>query len=555
MTVAWPANSVGPFDQFCIAVKPQVTKTDYAGMDQPLIQSRIMQQQQQPQQPPNAVDPNDYFENRQQALQVYRQHHPIYPHSFRVDLSLPEFITRYSHLTNDQQLPETCRVAGRLMRRASSGASIYFYNLYADDVKIQVMARRNFYNSDQAFNQINDLLRRGDIVGVIGHPARTRRGELSIIPTEIQLLAPCLHMLPDEAITDPETRSRQRYLDLIINPETRRVFVTRSQIIHHIRRYLTDRRFIEVETPMMNRIPSGASARPFVTHHNDLNADLYLRIAPELYLKTLVIGGFERVFEMGKQFRNEGIDTTHNPEFTTCEFYMAYADYTDIMTMTEELLSGLVLAINGSYQVHYNGQVIDFTPPFQRYSMLDDLQRCGNFTFPPDVLTSLAQPNADSPDSAANQFLRNLCQEREIVCSPPLTTSRLLDKLVGTYLEPLCVNPTFICDHPMIMSPLAKAHRSRPGLTERFELFANGFELCNAYTELNDPTDQRARFAAQQAGGDPEAHRVDTDYCVALEYGLPPTGGWGLGIDRLTMLLTNRPTIKDVILFPMLRPN
>jgi lysyl-tRNA synthetase class II len=421
-----------------------------------------------------------------------------------------------------------------------------------------------------------------------------------------------------------ETRFRQRYLDLIVNPEVQDIFRTRSRIISGVRRYLDDRGFLEVETPMMNMIPGGATARPFITYHNELDLQLYMRIAPELYLKQLVVGGLDRVYEIGKQFRNEGIDLTHNPEFTTCEFYQvgralrcrgagavqtwrsrrgacrpsvpgaglgplecqpqswlgatldpphknkstthtqththrhthtytrthahhpqAYADYNDLIAMTEELVSGLVLSIKGSYKIQYHpdgpeGKAIDidFTPPFRRISMVSGLEEALGVKLPGDL---------DSEE--ARLALVELCKKHGVECSPPHTTARLLDKLVGEFIESQCINPTFICDHPQIMSPLAKWHRALPGMTERFELFVNCKEVCNAYTELNDPLRQRQLFqqqAAAKAQGDDEAMFVDENFCTALEYGLPPTGGWGLGIDRFTMMLTDKNNIKEV---------
>lgn len=305
---------------------------------------------------------------------------------------------------------------------------------------------------------------------------------------------------------------------------------------------------------MMNMIAGGAAARPFVTHHNDLNMRLFMRIAPELYLKKLVVGGLNRVYEIGKQFRNEGIDLTHNPEFTTCEFYMAYKDYYDLMEITENMLSGMVYELtNGSYKIKYHADgldkdpiEIDFTPPFRRIDMIEGLEEMAGLSIPKDLTSA-----------EANQYLKDACLKYEIKCPPPETTARLLDKLVGHFLEETCVNPTFIINHPEIMSPLAKWHRTKPGLTERFELFINKHELANAYTELNDPVVQRQRFADQlkdRQSGDDEAMALDETFCTALEYGLPPTAGWGLGIDRLTMLLTDSQNIKEVLLFPAMKP-
>lgn len=312
-----------------------------------------------------------------------------------------------------------------------------------------------------------------------------------------------------------------------------------------MRQFLDRLGFLEIETPMMNMIAGGATAKPFVTHHNDLKMDLFMRIAPELYHKMLVVGGLDRVYEIGRQFRNEGIDLTHNPEFTTCEFYMAYADYADIMDITEQLVSGMVKSIRGSYKITYHPdgpegpeQELDFTPPFKRVSMIKTLEEKLGVQF----------PSADTFNTpATNQFLSQLCVKHQVECPAPRTTARLLDKLVGEFIEEFCVNPTFIIEHPQIMSPLAKYHRSIPGLTERFELFVAKKEICNAYTELNDPVVQRERFeqqASDKAAGDDEAQLVDENFCTALEYGLPPTGGFGMGIDRLAMFLTDSNNIK-----------
>lgn len=507
------------------------------------------------------ISPNEYFKLRTTAVAEMKKSpatHP-YPHKFHVSISLEEFIDKYSSLKDGEVLDHVeLTLAGRIHAIRESGAKLIFYDLRAEGLKLQVMANARSYSSEEAFNKDTDRIRRGDIVGVVGNPGKTKKGELSIMPKRLELLSPCLHMLPHLhfGLKDKETRFRQRYLDLILNNRVRRTFQIRAQIISYIRQFFDKQGFLEVETPMMNMIAGGATAKPFITHHNDLNMDLYMRIAPELYLKMLVVGGLDRVYEIGRQFRNEGIDLTHNPEFTTCEFYMAYADYNDIMEITETLISGMVKAIHGTYKIQYHpegldGPVVevDFSPPFRRISMIKSLEEQLNVKFP-------AADQLQTP--AANQFLDALCKKHEVECPSPRTTSRLLDKLVGEYLEETCINPTFICDHPQIMSPLAKYHRSEAGLTERFELFVMKKEVCNAYTELNDPMVQRERFAQQasdKAAGDDEAQLVDENFCTALEYGLPPTGGWGMGIDRMTMFLTDSNNIKEVLLFPAMKPD
>lgn len=507
------------------------------------------------------ISPNEYFKLRSAAvadLKKVPETHP-YPHKFQVSSSLEAFIEKYQGLKDGDMLEgDSLSVAGRIHAIRESGGKLIFYDLRGEGVKLQVMANAKLYESEAAFAEDTARLRRGDIVGIQGYPGKTKKGELSVIPKKLKLLSPCLHMLPHlhYGLKDKETRFRQRYLDLILNNHVRDIFYVRAKIISYVRQFLDGMGFLEVETPMMNMIAGGATAKPFITHHNDLNMNLFLRIAPELYLKMLTVGGLDRVYEIGRQFRNEGIDLTHNPEFTTCEFYMAYADYNDLIEMTEKMVSGMVKSIHGSYKIKYHPEgpdgkefEVDFTPPFKRVSMISSLEEILKVKFP--SATELNTPEA-------NKFLSDLCTKHEVECPAPRTTARLLDKLVGEFLEENCINPTFICDHPQIMSPLAKYHRSAAGLTERFELFVMKKEVCNAYTELNDPAVQRERFeqqAADKAAGDDEAQLVDENFCTALEYGLPPTGGWGMGIDRLTMFLTDNNNIKEVLLFPAMKPD
>lgn len=513
------------------------------------------------------LNPNQYFEIRSRNINKLResQDPSPYPHKFHVNTNLRDFVATYSGLKSGESRKDVqIQVAGRIYNKRASGTKLVFYDIRSEGIKMQIMCQsQEVAEGGVMFEKQHEHLRRGDIVGVVGYPGRTapknkiekgEEGELSIFAKEIILLTPCLHQLPDEyyGFKDQEQRHRKRYLDLIMNEPTRNVFLTRSKMITYIRKYLDEQSFVEVETPMMNSIAGGATAKPFKTHHNDLDMDMFMRVAPELYLKMLVVGGLDRVYEIGRQFRNEGIDLTHNPEFTTLEFYMAYADVYDLMDMTEELVSNLVHHVTGGYVTKFHTQhgeeyEVNWQRPWRRVEMIPALEEACGEKFPPGI---------ELHTEETGRFLKSLLKKMNVECSPPLTNARMLDKLVGEFIEETCVNPTFITGHPQMMSPLAKSHREKPGLCERFEAFVCKKEIVNAYTELNDPFDQRLRFeeqARQKDQGDDEAQLVDENFCLSLEYGLPPTGGFGMGIDRLVMFLTDKYSIKEVLAFPFMK--
>ena len=431
-------------------------------------------------------------------------------------------------------------LAGRITSMRTMGKAA-FLDLQDASGAIQALLRQN--NLQQGFDLIKDL-DIGDHLGVRGNLIRTRTGQVTIDAMELTVTAKGMRPLPEKwhGLKDVETRYRQRYLDLIANKdEVMPVFVLRSKVISGIRRFLDDRGFLEVDTPILVPVAAGAHAKPFVTHHNALNQQLYLRIATELYLKRLIIGGFDKVYEIGRVFRNEGIDQDHNPEFTLLESYEAYADYNDVMEMVEQMISGIAIEVNGSTTMTVGGNVIDFAPPWQRVSLREELEKRSGI----DI------------DSYDDEALRKKAGELGIDTKVLESRGRLIDKLLSTFVEPHLVQPTFVLDYPEEMSPLAKAKPGSPGYVERFEAFACGMEIANSYSELNDPQVQRERFEAQERiralYEDEEVDRQDDDFLIAMEYGMPPTGGLGIGIDRLVMLLAGQTSIRDVLLFPQMR--
>jgi len=466
----------------------------------------------------------------------------LYPSGFRRDITVEEVVNRFGEMDNDElkEIPNTFAMAGRVMSIRDFGKAV-FIHIKDGTGKLQAYIRKDRVGDDNF--KIFTFIDIGDHVGLKGQLFRTKTNELTLLASSIVLLTKAQSPLPEKyhGLADIETRYRQRYLDLIVNDNVRHTFILRSRIIKTIREFFDKQGFIEVETPMMQSIPGGATAKPFKTYHQSLGIDLYLRVAPELYLKRLVVGGLEKIYELNRNFRNEGISTNHNPEFTMLEFYVAYATYKDLMDLTEKLLLYLLKKVFDRLTIEYQGNLIDFNTPWPRISLTDSLKDIGGIA--ENVLFD-------------NNALRDFAKSKGVELEDNEEIGRVLAKLFDHIVEPKLIQPTFIIDHPIQVSPLSRRKDENSEIAERFELFIGGKEIANAFSELNDPDDQRERFFKQACLrdlGDEEALFMDDDYLKALEYGLPPTAGEGVGIDRLVMVLTDSPSIRDVILFPQMR--
>jgi lysyl-tRNA synthetase class 2 len=490
---------------------------------------------------------NQVMETRRQKLEQIREM-DVLPFAYRFERShhAKDVLDNYTSLEE-----QTVSLAGRMMSIRRMGKAA-FTHIMDESGRIQVYVRKD--KVGETAYAVFKLLDIGDIVGVTGTVFQTRTGEVTILASEISLLTKNLRPIPVvkeaeregetityDAFSDTEQRYRQRYVDLIVNRDVRDLFITRSRIISAMRTFLDNKGYLEVETPILQPMYGGAAARPFTTHHNALDMTLYMRIADELYLKRLIVGGYEGVYEISKDFRNEGIDRTHNPEFTMMELYVAYQDYTFMMNLVEEMVSHIAYQVVGSLKITYQGQDVDLTPPWKRLSLFDALKE---------------YTGKDLEDKNRDELVA-IAKECQVEIDDDWSYSKVLDEIFKEKVEPNLIQPTFICDYPVELSPLAKRHRDNPRLVERFEPFVVGREIGNSFSELNDPIDQRQRFESQVAAfeaGDEEAHQLDNDFIRALEYGMPPTAGLGMGIDRLVMLLTDAASIRDVIFFPTMRP-
>ncbi|WP_438435280.1 lysine--tRNA ligase [Gorillibacterium sp. sgz500922] len=456
--------------------------------------------------------------------------------------SAKEILRAYDEMDKDEleALAPKVSIAGRIMQKRSMGKAS-FAHIQDLSGKIQIYVRKDSVEETQY--EAFDLLDIGDIIGVSGEVFKTKTGETTVKATSLEVLTKSLYPLPDKfhGLKDVEMRYRQRYVDLIMSESVKETFITRSKIIQAIRRYLDTNGYLEVETPTLHAIAGGAAARPFVTHHNALDMQLFMRIAIELHLKRLIVGGMEKVYEIGRVYRNEGTSTRHNPEFTLLELYEAYADYEDIMKLTEDLIVHVAREVLGTTEIHYQGKTIDLAPPWRRVSMVEAVKEAVGIDF--------------SVEMSDEEAIR-LAKEHKVPVEPSMTFGHIVNQFFETFVEETLIEPTFITGHPVAISPLAKKSAKDPRFTDRFELFIVGREHANAFTELNDPIDQRERFMEQlreRELGNDEAHEMDEDFVRALEYGMPPTGGLGIGIDRLIMLLTDSASIRDVLLFPLMR--
>lgn len=486
----------------------------------------------------NLQDINEILQVRRKKLSelVSNGENPYAVTKYEVDASAKQIIENYDNFEG-----KAVSLAGRIMSKRGMGKAS-FCDLSDRDGKIQLYIRKDEVGED-SYEKIKKI-DIGDIAGVTGEVFTTNKGEISVKVNAFTLLSKSLQPLPEKfhGLKDQDLRYRQRYVDLIVNPEVKNTFITRSKIVSSMRHFFDSQGYLEVETPVLNNIPGGAAARPFVTHHNTLDMNMYLRIATELHLKRLIVGGMEKVYEIGRIFRNEGMSPRHNPEFTTVEVYGAYTDYNDMMTLTENLVCHVAKEVLETLEITYQGEEINLTPPWNRMTMVDAVKNYTGIDF-----------SAIQTDEQA----RNAAKDANIAIENTDTWGTILNKLFEEKVEQHLVSPTFIIDYPVEVSPLAKKMQSNPRLTERFELFITRREIANAFSELNDPIDQRERFeeqVRQRAAGNEEANMMDDDFVLALEYGMPPTGGMGMGIDRLVMLLTDSPSIRDVLLFPTMKP-